>query len=416
MEKKKRSFGSLFLGFIRSIISLLLVLILIVSVGENLLFYSEYSSPKIDFMGYHYTFFINNSYELEHIGKGSLVMMDHKSEPEANTYVLCSVGSGHKTVLCLSSITENTNGTLSYNVRGDKQGSVSEYSLPESKVLGTVMIKMDIAGEIIRFMKDIPGLATLMAIPSFLLIILSVFAIRRKRAIYDDELLESEIFLEELRKTKRNEEKKAEEQKKAQSDIAPATTVSSGSDIPFEEYARSDSEKASKAESAAKAPESRGSDYIDFEDEAARKAIEIKNAIIGQKAADKKPEQPAVSESKEPYKSDNHDAVAAAIAERKQQLASIYNEQLNPDKPVFQEIPEPARPSYKYDNTVRNFANIAEVKHSSSSASAETPKKPAATGQTAPVKKKTKPPVKKIDADSIDDLIKILEDEKKKLD
>ena len=91
----------------------------------------------------------------------------------------------------------------------------------------------------------------------------------------------------------------------------------------------------------------------------------------------------------------------------------------NPEKPVFQEIPESARPSYRYDNPVQSFANVSEIKHESSVA-AETPEpapavqKPAE--KPAPVKKKSKPPVKKINADSIDDLIRILEEEKRKLD
>ena len=104
---------------------------------------------------------------------------------------------------------------------------------------------------------------------------------------------------------------------------------------------------------------------------------------------------------------------------------SIYSEQINPEAPVYQ--PEPA-PVEAY-NPVRNtesekqpepmhFVDLAEYKNTEAAKVQETliqPEKPK-TEPAAPVKKKTKPPVKKIKADSIDDLIKLLEDEKKKLD
>ena len=94
MARKKRSVGSVFLGFIRGLITLALVLILIVTVGSNVIFYSADSSPKINILNYHWTFFINNSNNLKNIDEGSMVLIDHELKPEENTYVLCTVGEG----------------------------------------------------------------------------------------------------------------------------------------------------------------------------------------------------------------------------------------------------------------------------------------------------------------------------------
>ena len=207
MARKKRSVGSVFLGFIRGLITLALVLILIVTVGSNVIFYSADSSPKIDILNYHWTFFINNSNNLKNIDEGSMVLIDHELKPEENTYVLCTVGEGYKTVLCLAAIEESENGTMMYSVRGDRMNTGDVYSIPKSKILGTVLRKNDLAGEMVRFSRDIRGIAT-MAISSLLLIIFSVAAIKRKKSKYDDDMLEAEIYIESLRKEKRNEKKK----------------------------------------------------------------------------------------------------------------------------------------------------------------------------------------------------------------
>ena len=85
---KRRSFGSAFLGFLRGIISLVLFLVLVISVGANVIFKNDNSALRIDFMNYHTTFFVNNTSDLKNIDEGSLCLIDHTIQPEENTYVL----------------------------------------------------------------------------------------------------------------------------------------------------------------------------------------------------------------------------------------------------------------------------------------------------------------------------------------
>ena len=412
MARKKRSVGSVFLGFIRGLITLALVLILIVTVGSNVIFYSADSSPKIDILNYHWTFFINNSNNLKNIDEGSMVLIDHELKPEENTYVLCTVGEGYKTVLCLAAIEESENGTMMYSVRGDRMNTGDVYSIPKSKILGTVLRKNDLAGEMVRFSRDIRGIAT-MAISSLLLIIFSVAAIKRKKSKYDDDMLEAEIYIESLRKEKRNEEKKAEEhrrlmaQKAAQEAEAALLAEQAVSEPEHQEEAPvriAEPETASAPEPADKYEQVYKSEPVPAP------ADEPEPFVFQEYKRKEEPETP--TPAKEPENVSKYEYTDFVAKE-------TYSEQLNPEKPVFQEIPESARPSYRYDNPVQSFANVSEIKHESSVA-AETPEpapavqKPAE--KPAPVKKKSKPPVKKINADSIDDLIRILEEEKRKLD
>ena len=410
MARKKRSVGSVFLGFIRGLITLVLVLILIVTVGSNVIFYSADSSPKIDILNYHWTFFINNSSNLKNIDEGSMVLIDHELKPEENTYVLCTVGEGYKTVLCLAAIEESENGTLMYSVRGDRMNTGDVYSIPKSKILGTVLRKNDLAGEMVRFSRDIRGIVT-MAISSLLLIIFSVAAIKRKKSKYDDDMLEAEIYIESLRKEKRSEEKKAEEHRRlmAQKAEQEAEAALLAEQAGYEPAHNEEPAVRMAEPEAAPAPE-RTAKSETVSESVYTPAAEPEPFAFQEYKRNEEPAAPAPAEEPENVSKYEYTDFVAEKA---------YSEQLNPEKPVFQEMPEPARPSYRYENPVQSFANVAEIKHESS-VNAETPEpapavqKPAE--KPAPVKKKAKPPVKKINADSIDDLIRILEEEKRKLD
>lgn len=401
MAKRKRSVGAFFWGFIRGLITLVLVLVLIVTVGSNVIFYSADNSPKIDILSYHWTFFVNNNSNLKNIDEGSLVFVDHELKPEENTYVLCTVGQGYKTVLCLASIEESENGSLVYNVRGDKMNTDTVYSIPQSKILGTVCRKNDIAGELIRFSLDIRGIAA-MAVSSLLLIIFSVAAIRRKKNRYDDDMLEAEIYIESLRKEKRAEEKKAEEHRRL---MAKKAEEEAEAVFAAEQSAYRPVHDETPAETVTEYQEASAPEHTETP-ETPQEPFTFQEYRIEEK------QEPAVPEPAEKNESVSKYEYADLDAEK------AYSEQINPEKPVFQEMPEPARPSYRYDNPVQSFANVSEIKHESSAA--ETPEPASAVQKPAekpaPVKKKAKPPVKKINADSIDDLIRILEEEKRKLD
>lgn len=417
MERKKRSFGTIFLSFLRGLITVILILILVVSVGINILFYSDDRSPKFDFSGYHYTFFLNNCAELEHIGVGSLIKADHKSAPRENTYVLCTIGSGYKTVLCLSEKTENENGSVSYTVRGDKNGSTISYQIPESKIIGTVLTKHDMAGDVIRFARKTSGIVSLMAIPSFLLIFLSIIGIRSNKSRYEDELLESEILIEELRKIKKDEGRKSNEagknknQKPAENLIpAPDKTVSN-----LEKYMPPEIKEPSPvqpAEENKNEPASEVSKYefANFEDKTVMKALEIKKSLFKQITEENSNETNLTA----------NEILNKVSDEMKIEKPSIYNEQLTPSAPVYQPQP-PQQPNvqetFRQPETLRQPVHkepvIRNYEYTEINKTPSVPDKP----KPAPtVKKKAKPPVKKIEAESIDDLIKILEMEKKKLD
>lgn len=444
---RRRSFGSVFLGFIRGLLSFVLFLVLVVSVGANLVFRNKDSAPRIDFLDYHMTFFINRSTDAKNIAENSLCFIDHTEKPVENTYVLCSTGEEGKRILSLESITQNENGSLSYNLRSDLMASLDTvYSVPASKIYGTVYNKDDLIGEILAFSTEFKGVIALMVLPAFLLIILSIAAIRAKKLRYDDDLLEAELFIEEKRKQKRNEEKRAEEHRKLMAEKAaaeaesamaararveaavreaeaaentvPETPVSDPDPAPFsfEEYKRkADAEFNAASQIPAPVPEAAPVAP------APAPAPVIPEPVKEQAPVQETPAAPAAEKvnkyefaefTAEPAKSSEPETPAAPEAPAK--------EEEKEEVPAFQEVPLSVRPSYRYEQMIENLtAAAAEIKHTPETEAEPAPapvKKAAPAPAKAPVKKKPAKPAKKIKADSIDDLIKILEEEKKKLD
>lgn len=441
---KRRSFGSAFLGFLRGIISLILFLVLLLSVGANLIFRRNDSAPKIDFLNFHYTFFVNHTSDLKNIDVNSLCFIDHTIEPEEYTYVLCSVGNEEKRVLCLESITQNDNGSVSYNVRADRMSSLDTvFPIPRSKIYGTVYNKDDLIGDIIVFTRQPQGIAATMFLPALLLIILSIASIRSKKAHYEDDLLEAEMAMEELRRQKRNEEKKFEEQRKLMAEKAaaeaesaltakveaavreaeavsaasapevpqepvpapapaqaPAAPVSDSDPAPFsfEEYRRKPEPEAAPAPAPVPAPAPAP----------VREAAPAPAPAPAPSPVQTPAPAPSSGTHTDKYKFTDFEKASAPAAEPVQ------------EKPAFQEVPLSVGSSYNYEEMVQNLTKAAEAKRNEAPApvkqTAPASVSAPAPAPAAPVKKKAKPPVKKLDADSIDDLIRILEEEKKKLD
>lgn len=445
---KRRSFGSAFLGFLRGLISFILVLILIAAVGINLIFSSDDSAPKIDIPNYRYTFFVNMTSDLKNIGEDSLCFIDHARTPEENTYVLCNPGNGNK-ILCLESITENGNGSLSYNVKADRMETLDTvYSLPASKIYGTVFNKDDVMGEIIVFVRSIKGTAIMFG-AAFLLLILSIAAIKSKKSRYDDDLQEAELALEDIRRKQKNDEKKAEEHRKAMAEKAAmeaesalaakveaavreaetAETVPAGAEqVPSAESVPSPAVPQKPVSDSDPAPFS-FQEYKRKADEAAAEAVPAPAPVpepVQTPAPASVPAEPQVSLAKESpaepqsvSKFEFTDFAAEAPKAPEVQApaaepAPVPAPAPAEEKPVFQEVPLSVRPAYKYENLIQNFTEAAEIKRAEEKKAAE--QAPVQTPAPAPVKKKAKPPVKKLDAESIDDLIRILEEEKKKLD
>ena len=459
MKKNKISFGSFLLAFIRGMITLILALILVASVASNIIFYADNSAVDIDLFNMNYTFFVNNSANLENIPKDSLVIVNHKDAPQLNTYVLCTVGSGYKTVLCLSDVTQNENGTDSYEVKGDRTGSTINYKIPQSKIIGTVINKNDFAGKIIVFSRKISGIIALMAIPAFLLIVMSITGIKRNKTKYEDDLLESEILAEELRKLKK---------------VGESTGAAASENVSGQENNYQDNYEDTRYYSDEKSPSDNISDdqyeYSKPETDIDRKAVQIKNAIHNQKLREsgidtsdsifnekpltandiinqvsdemkqnpyntQKPvyqERPAYRETPV-YQEKPRPAENPAYRE-----APVYQEKLRPgekpiyrEAPVYQEKPRYAeKPAYTETPAYQDKPRYAEKpvypeQSIYTEKITEIPKpvytEPAVKNNST-VQQPVKPmPAKKVSkntlkADSIDDLIKILESEKKKLD
>ena len=447
---RRRSFGSVFLGFIRGLLSFVLFLVLVVSVGANLVFRNKDSAPRIDFLDYHMTFFINRSTDAKNIAENSLCFIDHTEKPVENTYVLCSTGDEGKRILSLESITQNENGSLSYNLRSDLMASLDTvYSVPASKIYGTVYNKDDLIGEILAFSTEFKGVIALMVLPAFLLIILSIAAIRAKKLRYDDDLLEAELFIEEKRKQKRNEEKRAEEHRKlmaekaaaeAESALAararveaavreaeaaenavPEAPVSDPDPAPFsfEEYKRkADAEFNAASQIPAPVPEA--APVAPAPAPAPVAAPEPVPAPVPETPAAPAPEKVNKYEfaefTAEPEKSSKPETPAAPAVPEKEEVKEEKKEEV----PAFQEVPLSVRPSYRYEQMIENLtAAAAEIKHTTETEAEPAPapvRKAAPAPAKAPAKKKPAKPAKKLNADSIDDLIRILEEEKKKLD
>lgn len=444
---RRRSFGSVFLGFIRGLLSFVLFLVLVVSVGANLVFRNKDSAPRIDFLDYHMTFFINRSTDAKNIAENSLCFIDHTEKPVENTYVLCSTGEEGKRILSLESITQNENGSLSYNLRSDLMASLDTvYSVPASKIYGTVYNKDDLIGEILAFSTEFRGVIALMVLPAFLLIILSIAAIRAKKLRYDDDLLEAELFIEEKRKQKRNEEKRAEEHRKLMAEKAAAeaesamaararveaavreaeaaeSTVSEApvsdpdpAPFSFEEYKRkADAEFNAASQIPAPVPEAAPVAPAPAPAPVIPEPVKEQAPVLetpAAPAAEKVNKYEFAEFTAEPAKSSEPETPAVPEAPAK--------EEEKEEVPAFQEVPLSVRPSYRYEQMIENLtAAAAEIKHTPETEAEPAPapvKKAAPAPAKAPAKKKPAKPAKKINADSIDDLIKILEEEKKKLD
>ena len=468
MSKKKKSTGAVLLSFLRVLITLVLIFILVGSVTLNIAFYNADKPVEVNinlpFYKQHTTYFINNSGDLNGIEKGALVIINPEITPSPGVYVLCTIGKSYKTVLAVTEEKANDNGTVSYVLKGTKDTSTISHTVPAYKIHGTVTQKNVWLGDIIEFTRSIAGIAAFMAIPSFLLILICVVSIKRNKSRYEDDLLESEILIEELRKIKKIEgkKKKAHAAENLDNESAP-------------EYNESEYIVPEEAEPALPFETD---DDSSVKDEMNRKAMEIKNAMHNQMANEGKKAQtekydknPSANEimdqmsdeMKTPSKSrekqasfENYTSLRTQAVSRErekndtsddqvyqQQMAQLQAKQqqmakLRQSQPVIQHSPqEPVQPVAKapvypqspvqtpvYQQPIRQDYTYQEPVQT------QTPvyQEPAPQQYSQPVdyyqpprttpakKKHKKPSSQKINADSFDDLIKMLDNEKKKLD
>lgn len=473
MSKKNKSTGAVLVLFLRVLITIVLILILAGSVTANIAFYNKNKPVEVNinlpFYKNHSTYFINNSGDLNEIEKGALVVINPELTPAPGVYVLCTIGKDYKTILAITEANSNDNGTVSYVLKGTKEGSTISHTVSAYKIQGTVTQQNVWLGDLIQFARSMGGIAAFMAIPAFLLILICVVSIKKNKSRYEDDILESEILIEELRKIKKIEDKKKNTHvAEKQHDEAEAE-----SDSP---------EETTPEEAAPELPspsEPQSDDDSSMEDEMNQKAMKIKNAMHNQIANEgKKTEEPKYDknpsaneimnqmsdEMKKPARSaksqDKQDPFENYISLRskdtdkgtdqadvnddqvyQQQMAQLQAKQqqmekLRQAKPVKQSYEQPPvqpvsqAPAYQptapqapvYEQPVRQYSYQPEepkapVYQEPAPQQYSQPVNYYQSARPTPVKKKhKKQPSQKINADSFDDLIKMLDNEKKKLD
>lgn len=470
MSKKNKSTGAALLLFLRVLITIVLIVILAGSVTANIAFYNTNKPVEVNinlpFYKNHATYFINNNGDLKEIEKGAFVIVNPELKPSLGVYVLCTIGKDYKTVLAVNQENPNDNGTVSYILKGTKEGATITHTVPAYKIQGTVVNQNVWLGDLIQFTRSMGGIAVFMAIPAFLLILICVVSIKKNKSQYEDDMLESEILIEELRKIKKIEDKKkdtnaaekqqtqAEAENNTAESVSPKETVS---EVPSETETESDA-SAIEDEMNQKAMKIKNAMHNQMANEG-KKTEEVKydknpsaNEIMNQMSDEmKKPAKPQEKQdpfenyvslrnknaSKEPERNDiNDDQVyqqqMAQLQAKQQQMEKLR--QAKPVKQSYEQPPvQPVSRASSYQPTAPQTPVYEQPAHQSYSYQPEEPKAPVyqepapqqysqpvnyyQPTRSTPVKKKhKKPSSQKINADSFDDLIKMLDNEKKKLD
>ncbi len=441
MEKKKRSAGSIIAGFFRGLAMLLLCLILIISVTVNIKFYADDSVVNINWFGKDYCLFLNNNKDLSNITDGALIFADKKMAVSTNTYVLCEVTTKkngkpmkHKTVLALASEVQNENGSVSYEVMSNNNPDDS-YTINKNKIIATVIRPYELPGKCISFIRSVAGIISTVAVPAFLLIVLCGMAIAANKERYEDDLSEARILADELRRTKNKDKPKKKKEPVAAEEPKPAETLpddynefNDGVNPTFETY--------------------------NFEEEANKKAMELKRALEEKQSTTVEPESQPESKpvQNEPvfqeYRSEDFARVDKSSIEERQ-FISEPEKQTEPAYSAPSPVTESSVPKNRFTASLTSNALINELAEEissndsmrSESAYADTyspapemqPKQPVnetKPAPAAPVQKAAAPapqkkiirkkvikqrPVQKLNANSIDDLIRIIDSEKDKL-
>ncbi len=447
MEKKKRSAGSIIAGFFRGLATLLLCLILIISVTVNIKFYADDSVVNIKGFGKDYCLFLNNNKDLSTISDGALIFADKKWPVGTNSYVLCEVTTKknnkpmkHKTVLALVSEVQNDNGSVSYEVLSDGNPDDS-YIINKNKIIATVIRPYDFPGKCISFIRSIAGIIATVAVPAFLLIVLCGMSIAANKERYEDDLSEARILADEIRRSKNKDKQKKKKQNVPEEEPEPSENrpddyneFNDGVNPTFETY--------------------------NFEEEANKKAMELKRALeekqnasgfqesrpVQNKPADQPVQNEPVSRpaQNEPvfqeYRPEDFAKVEKSSFEEYQftKESEKQSESVTPSNTVS------AVPQNRFTASLTSNALINELAEGinedsknmsapaapSESYQPQQPVRESVPAYSQPVKEAAKPapqkkiirkkvikqrPVQKLNANSIDDLIKIIDSEKDKL-
>jgi hypothetical protein len=194
--------------FFKTLLTVLLLAIIVITVAINVAFYKSSSAPFN-------SVYVMQQTDMNDVQYGDAVIASPSkvSEVKAGNVVLCltSFDDEYKEVLKVIDITQE-DGTTYYYVRSDQQSNDEALKLTQDKILAKCLWTNSSLGAIINFAKSNLGIIILIGIPCVILLILKISS-----AIAEQKEAQKE---EELRKKAKKKAKK--EKAQAQTD-APKT-------------------------------------------------------------------------------------------------------------------------------------------------------------------------------------------------
>lgn len=375
------------------VLSIILIALIIFSVGVNYIFGSSVRSGKV--FGKNIYIMYNDSMDSEGgIPNGSAVIADSNEIAvltEGNV-ILFNEEAGIETVMRIVEVVHNTDNTV-YCVATDKEPD-NVLNVPKENVIAKCITQSVKLGNVITFLKSMVGILAGMILPCLILLVmlvLKIFSVRRK-AREEENIVFPETSFGIGSNHNENRDPSANPL------FDPTMVPKPGAD--FVE------KKSSIAENFSMKPAAKKNITM----ETNQKNIREQNAVEKFRAAvDEKPPVPVAQKASL--------APEAPITDRNEKMAAIKNalneqddirkfEEFNPDKTAAFTIPNQTASPVKSPEDIQQ----AKPSYVSQPNPAENPQP---VPQPAPAPKPA--PRKQDNIKSIDDLIKALEEEKKKL-
>ena len=378
---------SLGLSIFCVVLSIALAALIIFAVGVNYIFGSSLTSGS--FMGM--DIFVMNSDIMEpEIKEGSAVIANGEETAvltEGNV-ILFRESEDTENVMRITQVVHNTDNTV-YKVMGDNAPD-KILDVPKDDVIAKCAVESERLGSVISFMKSIPGIILFMLIPCLILVFLIVMKISivRKRAAEDEDIVYPETYGFGIGNM--------EERDPSKNPLFDPSMINKSDDVGFE------MKKSSIAEHFAVKQGAKGFQQTGPLD----RDIKKENAVERFKAAvDEKPPVPISRTATLAPDIDamgDEDKLAAIKSVLEGAGASVTVENTVPEQTAeaaSEEAPEAAPETDNSYEQAREFRNAAESRNTANDTSEETASS-------------SKP---EDNIKSIDDLIKALEEEKKKL-
>ncbi len=373
---------SLGLSIFCVVLSIALAALIIFAVGVNYIFGSSLTSGN--FMGM--DIFVMNSDIMEpEIKEGSAVIANGEETAvltEGNV-ILFRESEDTENVMRITQVVHNTDSTV-YKVMGDNAPD-RVLDVPKENVIAKCAVESERLGGVINFMKSIPGIIICMLIPCLILVFLIIMKISivRKRAAEDEDIVYPETYGFGIGNL--------DERDPSKNPLFDPSMVNKSDDVSFE------MKKSSIAEHFAVKQGAKG-----FQPTAPNERdMKKENAVERFKAAvDEKPPVPisrTASLAPDIGAMDDDDKLAAIKSVLENAAAPAPVKETAPETPE-QPVVQPAPETDNSYEQAREFRNVAD-----NNAAEQAPEEKALSSNPEDNIK------------SIDDLIKALEEEKKKL-